>query len=361
MTHADAFSPDYTAARTRFVRAAMERGAALSSHPLTATAPSGDALSIDVAALGPMAASTVVIVSSGLHGVEGFFGSAVQLAWLARGVDVPADVRVILVHALNPFGFAWRRRTNEHNVDLNRNFLTDRTAIRSQAHLESQAIYDRLSPFLNPPSPPPHFEAYTAKAAVWATRVGLKRLQRALPIGQYVQPRGLFFGGTGAEPSAVVVRNAIGEWMRGARLAVHLDLHSGLGTWGQEQWLIDDVAGSPRAEWATRHFGPNVRASDDRVVYRAQGTMTSDLRSRLLECEYLGITAEFGTYSGMRVLGALRAENRANFYATPESAAYERAKRQLVETFAPASVAWRETAVTGALALIERATTARLI
>ena len=26
------------------------------------------------------------------------------------------------IHALNPFGFAWLRRVNEDNVDLNRNF-----------------------------------------------------------------------------------------------------------------------------------------------------------------------------------------------------------------------------------------------
>ena len=37
--------------------------------------------------------------------------------------DRPADVRVVMIHALNPYGMAWVRRVNEDNVDLNRNFI----------------------------------------------------------------------------------------------------------------------------------------------------------------------------------------------------------------------------------------------
>ena len=65
-------------------------------------------------------------ISSGIHGVEGFFGSAVQLAFLDSlppNWQPPPGTKFILLHALNPFGFAWRRRFNEENVDLNRNFL----------------------------------------------------------------------------------------------------------------------------------------------------------------------------------------------------------------------------------------------
>ena len=66
-----------------------------------------------------------------LYGVppENVVGSAVQLAWLSqrhRTLSVPEDAAIVLVHALNPFGFAWRRRWNENKVDLNRNFLDDR-------------------------------------------------------------------------------------------------------------------------------------------------------------------------------------------------------------------------------------------
>src|SRR6478672_7572941 len=61
---------------------------------------------------------------SGTHGVEGFCGSGCQVGFLVDRVyeGLPKTVDVALVHALNPFGFAWLRRVNENNVDLNRNF-----------------------------------------------------------------------------------------------------------------------------------------------------------------------------------------------------------------------------------------------
>ncbi len=96
----------------------------------------------------PWAASgsrtSALVVSSGVHGVEGFFGSAVQLAFLEK---LPPDWRppegaaVVLIHALNPFGFAWQRRFNEENVDLNRNFL-----LAEQTYCRRPAAERRLPP-----------------------------------------------------------------------------------------------------------------------------------------------------------------------------------------------------------------------
>ena len=100
------FSDSYFAARCRFREAAAARNASLTTLPV-GSAP----YTIDVALLNEHAlADRVVMVSSGVHGVEGFAGSAVQLAILNGGV--PDNVCVVLVHAVNPFGFAELRRWN---------------------------------------------------------------------------------------------------------------------------------------------------------------------------------------------------------------------------------------------------------
>jgi len=87
-----------------------------------------------------------VIHSSGVHGVEGYLGSAIQLRYLHElllqneemmkscradnGTQVPETEspmkgrKVLLIHAVNPNGMRHHRRTNENNVDLNRNVLT---------------------------------------------------------------------------------------------------------------------------------------------------------------------------------------------------------------------------------------------
>jgi hypothetical protein len=108
----DYYSPDYATARDRFLAAARDCGATIRSHRFQADGPNGGPLTMDVARLGPPEPERAIIVSSGLHGVEGFFGSAVQLAWLLRvpGRSPPPRTGLVMVHALNPFGFAWRRR-----------------------------------------------------------------------------------------------------------------------------------------------------------------------------------------------------------------------------------------------------------
>ena len=65
--------------------------------------------------------------------------------------------------------------------------------------------------------------------------------------------------------------------------------------------------------------------------------------------------AEFGTYPVIRVLGALRAENRAHFYCRPDEPAYRRAKEELLECFCPRSRRWREMVVERGVRLIELA------
>ena len=125
MNPLDLFSPSYEVARRRFRDAARAAGTTVEQHRVD-TGEAGVDFTIDVATVGAREPSWAVVVSSGVHGVEGFFGSAIQLAWLSgqtAGEPPPGGGVVVLIHAVNPSGFARLRRTNEHNVDLNRNFL----------------------------------------------------------------------------------------------------------------------------------------------------------------------------------------------------------------------------------------------
>src|SRR5262245_30567740 len=143
------FSPDYTSAKHRFREIAAQAGARLETLPLTATGPNNEELSIDIAWLGSHTPQRALVHSSGLHGVEGFAGSAIQLELLERPPLLRADTAIVLVHVLNPYGMAWLRRVNENNVDLNRNFLA-----RGERWAGAPALYSRLDPLLNPPAPP---------------------------------------------------------------------------------------------------------------------------------------------------------------------------------------------------------------
>ena len=114
-------SDTYTTARTEFFDAATAAGATIVSHEHPGRGPEGATLATDVAVLGRPDARHRLLVISGTHGVEGFAGSMCESTWLRDGIALRDDLAVVVIHAINPYGFAWVRRVNEDNVDLNRN------------------------------------------------------------------------------------------------------------------------------------------------------------------------------------------------------------------------------------------------
>jgi hypothetical protein len=119
------FARDYTDARTKFLAAARLLGGRHRAYPNPHRGPAGDELATDVAWFGPKEAAKVLVLVSATHGVEGFCGSGAQLDWLLGpgGSELAADTALLVVHAINPHGFAWLRRVTEEGCDLNRNFV----------------------------------------------------------------------------------------------------------------------------------------------------------------------------------------------------------------------------------------------
>ena len=351
----DLFSPSYEVARRRFRDAATEAGATVEQQRVGTGEACADQ-TIDVATVGSREPDWTVVVSSGVHGIEGVFGSAIQLAWLSRlagDAPPPAGGAVVLVHAVNPSGFAGRRRTNEDNVDLNRNYLdTD------DAYAGAPDGYEALDPFLNPASPPSPIDPFRLKALWYIRRLGLPTLKNAVAGGQYRFPRGLFFGGHGPATSTRVMRQHLAGWLGGAPRAVHIDLHSGLGSFGHYRLLLEESAASPNVEWYRDTFGAEFvepLANADGTSYATSGTLGGWAVTHLTGTRYRFVNAEFGTYPIVRVLGALRAENRAHFFGQPGTRAHHHAKAELLECFCPQSDRWRERVIEQGLAIIGRA------
>ena len=233
------FSNTYSEARTKFKNASAQFGAKVNSYTINKEAD--EDLTIDVASLGPEDAPTVV-TSSGVHGVEGFFGSAIQLAFLDQLSQTghKGRIRYVLIHGVNPFGFSQLRRWNEDNVDLNRNFMQDPDRYRG-----APDGYADLNSFLNPETPPSRFEPFKLKALWSIWRVGLQKLKQAVAGGQYEYPCGLFFGGTEPSNSARIVFDNCNSWLGRTNKIAHIDFHSGLGEFGTYKLLLNESSSSP--------------------------------------------------------------------------------------------------------------------
>ncbi len=338
MAHTDNYFPsDYFAARDAFrVRAA---DAEQNAHYIAAPGPNGEALSIDSAYLGNPAPQQLAVITSGIHGVEGYAGSALQQLWLAEFADgLPADTGVLLVHALNPYGFAHNRRVNEHNVDLNRNALA---AFPGPAN----PAYRSLNAWLNPPDPAPRLDDFVWRALPLLLHHGRTALAQAIAAGQYEFPQGLFFGGREREPSLIIFAGLLAaSRFAGVQRVWHLDLHTGLGRYGQYQLLLEEPPATREFEHLARGFGAQAVKSDHAsraTHYSAHGILTTLTRHAFPNARTLAATVEFGTLGPATLLRILRAENRVHHFGAQRSGDAARIRVALRDALAPRDPAWR--------------------
>ncbi|OGA53786.1 MAG: hypothetical protein A3G24_06650 [Betaproteobacteria bacterium RIFCSPLOWO2_12_FULL_62_13] len=343
------FSPDYVTARARFRAAAETAGAVLHALALDAAGPGGEALTIDIARLGDPRARKVLLHTSGLHGVEAFAGSAIQLALLQQPPAPAADCALILVHVLNPYGMAWLRRANENNVDLNRNFLGD-----GETRSGAPDLYRRIDRFLNPPSPPASDFFYLQ--ALWqALRHGFHPLKQAVAQGQYEFPCGVFFGGSTLQQGPRRYLDWLRQHLSGARYVFALDVHTGLGPWGEETLLPEPASGAtPIARLAAALNRKLIEVTrGDTAAYVIRGGMGGMLPRVLPGATVDFVLQELGTYSPLAVFRALRDENRWHHYGS--GGLEHPAKQRLREALCPAAREWRTQIVAKGIGLVHAA------
>jgi hypothetical protein len=347
------FSPDYMTARKKFRAAAASLGFHHTAYPINQISPTGEELTIDVACSNALNSGRTIVISSGLHGVEGFLGSAIQLALLEgyRNMASLSGSKLVLIHALNPYGFAWLRRWNEDNIDLNRNFLLPEEVFEG-----SPKDYPKFDSFLNPTSPPSRFDAYMLNAVWLISRYGLTSLVNTLPVGQYDFPKGLFFGGHAPSKTQDILSQYLPEWIGNASEVIHIDFHTGLGRSGTYKLLLSPSTTTESCSRLSHRFGSmNIEPFGSAVVsYQIRGGFGPWCQALLPKCRYDLLTAEFGTYSFIQVLKALRDENRSYWWGD-QSNRYDWTKNQLVETFAPKSQTWRKQCLSQGLSICRQA------
>jgi Protein of unknown function (DUF2817) len=316
----------------------------------------GETLTVDVLRIGEPSASRWLIITSGTHGIEGFCGSAIQSAWLDARLDctLPADVAVLLVHALNPYGFSWLRRTDAENIDLNRNFLDFDQPRRANPAYEE--IHTALVP--------PDWDG-TARASAdadlrrYIDKRGMRTLQAAVFGGQYDHPDGLVYGGRHPAWSNVLWRQLLRSYAHAAEIVAVLDVHSGLGAPGACELISGARAGTIEREAAHAWFGPGlVFPGSTSTAPAASGYMGDSLAQELPRAVGALVVAEFGTVSIDAIFDVLRADNWIHAHDQPESSLWRRTKREMYDAFVRPDAAWKTAIIDQGLGLARQLTAA---
>ncbi|MGA7711083.1 MAG: M14 family metallopeptidase [Rhizomicrobium sp.] len=350
------FPSDYRAARTAFLKACQVAGLSTMArvHP-KAQGRDGKPLFLDTATVGERKAQSALLLISGTHGVEGYFGSGVQTGLLRQGLSAPKDAKIVLLHALNPYGFSWDRRVNEDNADVNRNFV-------DHCAPPINAAYAALAEYIAPRDiSRDAMKAANSQLRAYSEAHGAFALQEAISKGQYAYPDGLYFGGQRRSWSAEMVDDVLREELSGVQRLIVIDFHTGLGAHGEGEMISEDLPGSAAYLRAKKMWGARVKSSQagESVSAPLTGTIDKAVAMRMANAELTFAALEVGTLPTREVFTALRKDNWLHQIAGATHEAAEAIRLEIRAAFYPDTVEWKrkvwaaaEESVTSALAAL---------
>jgi predicted deacylase len=292
----------------------------------------------------------ILVLSSGLHGIEGYIGAAILQLFARECLSAldPEDTALVMVHAINPWGMKNRRRVNENNVDLNRNFIYD----REFSGEEINPAYGEAIDFINPAAPLRMLNSplFYFQLLYMIGRMGLSRFREMVLFGQYRFPEGLYYGGQGFERSAVIMNDLFKAILPGYKDIVYIDMHSGYGP-RYQMTLVNSIHEKRDSGSLQDAFNYPLIAKTDRAeFYQMQGDMVDYLyqlkNDRFPDRRLYATSFEFGTYgeSFGAVLKSYKAminENRVFHHGAVNKKAGLRARRDFDELFDPQDDRWR--------------------
>lgn len=335
------FSPDYAAARERFLACARRERARIESHAHPLRGPGGEALAVDVAWLGGEQARHVLVLFSGTHGVEGYVGSAVQSATLTAWPSTPAhpDVAVMLVHAVNPHGFAWDRRVDHEGIDLARNFI-DFTPPLPECPEFDAALAQALTPA---DWDGPGKQRADEQLAGFFQSLGADGLRAVIPRGQHEHPAAPFYAGRAPAWSNRLMRQTLRERLAHAAEVFAIDYHCGLGPCGVGQLVPPRHLTRGEAERAREAWEPAWVAHGDQqsVALAFEGSLVDVMAHELPQVRLTRASFEFGTCSPIEVLEALRRDHGWHAHAARASVGDAAVRAHMRSAFCIDDDAWQ--------------------
>ncbi|BBK41947.1 hypothetical protein STVA_19670 [Allostella vacuolata] len=353
MNPASFFSPDYRTARAKFQAAARAAGAEIVTYDHPLKGMDGEDLATDVVRIGPSDATRYLVLNTSTHGVEGFCGSGPLIGTLTERLDreLPPNVAMLLIHAINPHGFSWLRRVNEDNVDLNRNFLDFSQPLPVNA--DYAPIHQYLVPRNFEGEELAHADAELAKAR---ERLGVRGFQTAVSGGQYAFPDGLFYGGNKPTWSNQTLRRLLPELIGDATHVLFYDFHTGLGPYGYAEPINGHMPGTAAYDRLFEWIGDCVTSAQTgtSTSTKLSGTIGYGVMEALPNAIVTKTTLEYGTRPNEYVRLALRSDAWLHNHGDLKSARAKEIKALIRDAFYRDYDDWKELVYVRARQLIRK-------
>jgi len=327
----------YQAAREEFLSLCQEKELYVESYVMPdSLGINGEELAIDVAFYGRFSANRCLLVSSAVHGIEGYCGSAVQCALLRSDFldSCPENTAVVFVHGLNPYGFSYGRRVNEDNIDLNRNF-----ADFSLTPAVNEAFLNMAREVFPESWQGSDLEAIHQNVERYMAEHGKTNFQAAMMGGQYDRADCTFYGGVAESWSRDNWHHIVKSLSVRYKFVVHLDIHTGLGEAGECEVIYagrpDEAVVALAQAWFGDVFVPGSAQSNAEAI---QGNLGQYLDEQGIS--NVSVALEFGTQPFEKVARALIDDNWLGFNPHCDAELRSKISRRLRAAFAIDHPAW---------------------
>lgn len=289
----------------------------------------------------------LLIMISGTHGIEAFAGSAVQ-RWLLDQKINTDKTAILMIHGFNLYGFKNFRRTNENNIDLNRNFVLARSIFQP-----NDEQYAKLNSFLNPDFPITLniFSRFTflANSVLNIAKYSLESLRVAILKGQYSYPKGIFYGGDKAQIQSILIADLIQTFMKPYKKIFLIDLHTGYGERSKLHLLAGKSTDKNSINLLKIFKNNEIDFADKKNFYAVEGDLLTYFADKIklnVDAEVSGITFEYGTLDSQKISGSIESLRRIilenqNFHHPGSTDSSEQIKSLYREMFYPSDKDWR--------------------
>jgi hypothetical protein len=303
----------------------------------------------------------LLIVNSGLHGIEGFTGSAVQNMFIGKILkqQLPDNMGVLFLHGLNPFGFKYHRKATENNIDLNRNCLKgDETFdIKNQGFAE-------LTEFLMPSKP---VNLNNFRNRFFHLISIYKIIQESMPVlrqaalqGQYDFNKGFYYGGKDYEPQIKILKPFLTDKIEEYNMVLNVDLHTGYGERGTMHLFIDKPEDEAVVKGIEKIFeGSKIDWGSSGDFYTISGEYISWVNSLVPDVLCIPMCFEFGTLNSQETFGSLKSmqvmilENQGAHYGYKNEKNETKVKHLFNEMYYPSSPVWRSKVISDSYKMLD--------
>lgn len=305
-------------------------------------------LTMDILEMRPPHPKQLLCMTTGEHGIEGFAGNFVLQELIEKdffGLNLE-NTHVVLVHGMNPFGMAQKRKVNEQNVDLNRNFNEDFSQIEQN---RGYRTYQQF--FLPRKQKGPYgfcvFRFYLSLLGL-LMKANRQEMKEATLLGQYEFETGFYYGGKTRTKSTQIMMDQFEKGVFGPyEKRIFIDIHTGFGPKYQMSIVHGPAEKRPKEMLQKAFDYPLIQNADGNDFYRISGDMINYLNEKINPDTDYATCFEFGTIGEgfldqLKSLRIMLFENDVFHLHGPTEKIYQKVKEEFEALYMPDEEKWQQ-------------------